>query len=260
MKTIAIASGYFNPIHIGHLKYLELSKKLGDELMVIVNNDLQVRMKGSTPFQNEKERLEIISSLKIVDQSVLSIDKDRSVIETIKKIHTEKGNNNIRFVFCNGGDQNNDSIAERNICMTLGIDLKDNLGEKIQSSSNLKRTKRIIVDIDNTITVEDSNVDYENKVPRKDVIKKLGEYQENGFEIILFTARNMKTYNGDLSKINKFTISKIQNWLKKHSVSYDGLMVGKPWCGEDGFYLDDKAIRPSEFLKLEYDEIKKLIE
>jgi capsule biosynthesis phosphatase len=69
----------------------------------------------------------------------------------------------------------------------------------------------------------------------------------------------MKTYNGDLAKINFYTLPILTKWLKKHNVPYDGIIMGKPWCGEDGFYVDDKAIRPKEFLELNEEEIKKLI-
>jgi capsule biosynthesis phosphatase len=70
----------------------------------------------------------------------------------------------------------------------------------------------------------------------------------------------MYTHQGDLGKINAITAPTLVDWLAKHSVPYDGLILGKPWCGEGGFYVDDKAIRPSEFTGLSYDEIKKLIE
>lgn len=260
MKAIVIASGYFNPVHAGHLEYLENSKKLGDELIVIINNDLQVQLKGSKPFQNQNERTKIIASLKMVNHVFLSIDKDRSVIESIKKIVESYPSNGFKFLFCNGGDQFNSGIAEKEICDKLGVKLVDNLGDKIQSSSTLKRTKRLIVDIDNTLTIDQSEEDYPNKTPRINVINKLKEYQEQGFEIILFTARNMKTYQNDVSRINKYTIPILKEWLERHGVSYDGLIVGKPWCGEDGFYIDDRAIRPSEFIKYSPNQIKNLIE
>lgn len=133
-KKAIIVSGYFNPLHRGHIEYFQNSKKFGDLLFVIVNNDLQREIKGSKEFQKEQERVLIIENLKVVDKCFLSIDKDRTVIETIKFIYT-KFSNEFNFAFANGGDQNNELIPEKNICEVLGIDLIDGLGEKIQSSS-----------------------------------------------------------------------------------------------------------------------------
>tara|TARA_Y100001934_G_C12180279_1_gene691156 strand:- start:465 stop:896 length:432 start_codon:yes stop_codon:yes gene_type:complete len=139
-KKAIIVSGYFNPIHKGHLEYFEIAKKHGDVLFVIVNSDYQRKLKGSKEFQEEDERMIIVSHLKLVDQAVLSIDQDRTVIETIKKIHTQYSNTYELF-FANGGDQNNHTIPERIICEKLGVKLIDGLGEKIQSSSWLLKSK-----------------------------------------------------------------------------------------------------------------------
>jgi cytidyltransferase-like protein len=133
MKAV-IVSGYFNPIHKGHIEYFQNAKNSGDELFVIVNNDHQRALKGSKEFQDETERLFIVSSFKLVDKCFLSIDKDRTVIETIKQIHKDYSSE-YDLAFANGGDQNNDTIPERVICEELGIDLIDGLGNKIQSSS-----------------------------------------------------------------------------------------------------------------------------
>ncbi|MBF25768.1 MAG: cytidyltransferase [Flavobacteriales bacterium] len=139
-KTAIIVSGYFNPVHKGHLEYFEKAKVCGDLLFVIINSDFQRKLKGSKEFQDEKERLLIISSLRIVDKTFLSIDKDKTVIETISKIHHSE-NQKYHLCFANGGDQNNNKIPEKNICQKLGIKLLDGLGEKIQSSSwLLKKT------------------------------------------------------------------------------------------------------------------------
>jgi capsule biosynthesis phosphatase len=119
--------------------------------------------------------------------------------------------------------------------------------------------KKIIIDLDNTITIEDPNIDYANKEPNSLLIDKLIEYRSMGFEIIIYTARNMRSYEKDISKINANTLPTIINWLKINNVPYDGIIVGKPWCGNDGFYVDDKAIRPSEFVNLSYEDIIKLI-
>jgi cytidyltransferase-like protein len=133
-KKAVIISGYFNPIHKGHIEYFNHAKALGDVLIVIVNNDLQRALKGSKEFQNEEERIFIVSNIQSVDQVFLSIDQDRTVCETIKKIYRELGGT-YQIAFANGGDQNNKSIPEAPICTELGIELIDGLGSKIQSSS-----------------------------------------------------------------------------------------------------------------------------
>ena len=133
MKAI-IVSGYFNPLHKGHLEYLNHAKAIADKLIVIVNNDHQRELKGSKAFQGEDERVIIISNLKAVDEVVLSIDQDRTVCDTIKHI-SEKFGKEYDLAFANGGDQSNESSPEAPICKELGIALIDGLGEKIQSSS-----------------------------------------------------------------------------------------------------------------------------
>lgn len=134
MKKAVIVSGYFNPIHKGHLEYFHNAKSHGDALFVIVNSDHQRALKGSKEFQDEQERVFIVSSLRVVDKVFLSIDEDRTVCETIAHIHKEFGNT-YALAFANGGDQNNDTIPERPVCEHLGISLIDGLGDKIQSSS-----------------------------------------------------------------------------------------------------------------------------
>ena len=129
-----IVSGYFNPIHKGHLEYINSAKALADRLFVIVNNDYQRTLKGSKEFQDEEERMIIVSNIKAVDQAVLSIDKDRTVCETLRKIAEEFGEE-YDLAFANGGDQDNESIPESPVCEEVGIVLIDGLGDKIQSSS-----------------------------------------------------------------------------------------------------------------------------
>ena len=137
MKEIYIVvSGYFDPLHIGHLEYLKNAKKLGTKLIVIVNNDKQATLKKGKPFMTCKERCIIMDALECVDQVIESIDEDRTVRKTIASIHPTP------HVFCNGGDQFNTSIPESEICEKLGIQLVDGLGDKIQSSSWLiKKSK-----------------------------------------------------------------------------------------------------------------------
>jgi len=129
-----IVSGYFNPIHKGHLEYFNNAKAIADQLFVIVNNDNQRELKGSREFQDENERMIIVSNIKAVDKAILSIDNDRTVRETIKMIAEQFGEE-FELVFANGGDQNNDTIPERLVCEQMNVALIDGLGDKIQSSS-----------------------------------------------------------------------------------------------------------------------------
>ncbi len=131
---IIIVSGYFNPLHKGHLEYFINAKSKGDLLFVIVNSDHQRALKGSKEFQKEDERLFIIQHIKEVDQAFLSIDQDRTVCKTLEMLHSQFGNE-YHLAFANGGDQNNYSIPEVPICQALSIELIDGLGDKIQSSS-----------------------------------------------------------------------------------------------------------------------------
>ncbi|GGE89426.1 HAD hydrolase family protein [Shewanella carassii] len=119
--------------------------------------------------------------------------------------------------------------------------------------------KRLIVDLDGTLTLGDSK-DYSAVSPRLDVIAKLREYQAQGFDIVISTARNMRTFEGNVGKINIHTLPVITAWLDKHQVPYDEILVGKPWCGHEGFYIDDRAVRPSEFAELSREQIEELLE
>ncbi|MCL2915096.1 HAD-IIIC family phosphatase [Shewanella corallii] len=118
--------------------------------------------------------------------------------------------------------------------------------------------KRLIVDLDGTLTQADTS-NYSEVSPRLDVIAKLREYQQQGFEIVISTARNMRTYEGNVGKINIHTLPVITAWLDKHQVPYDEILVGKPWCGHEGFYIDDRAVRPAEFARLTQEQIEQLI-
>ena len=128
---IVIASGYFNPLHMGHLEYLKEAKKLGDRLAVIVNNDEQVKLKGSVPFMDETSRLEIIRALKFVDEAWMSCDLDKTVRSSIKLIKFyNKGD---EFVFAKGGDSTPENTPEQDIIeVVFGVG-----GDKVQSSSTL---------------------------------------------------------------------------------------------------------------------------
>ena len=134
-KKIIITSGYFNPLHVGHINLFRDAKALGDFLVIIVNNNEQVRVKGSTPFMDEKERIEIIKALKYVDDVVLSIDNDGTVAESLKlvaKLHPGE------LFFAKGGDRNFDNIpeSEKSACLECNIKVVGGIGGgKVQSSS-----------------------------------------------------------------------------------------------------------------------------
>jgi cytidyltransferase-like protein len=130
---IVCVSGYFNPLHVGHLEYFERSKQLGTKLAVIVNNDKQAILKKGSSFMPEQERLYIIRSLSVVDFAVLSIDEDRTVCKTLESIRPD--------IFTNAGDQTNENVPEKTVCEKLGIKMIDGLGDKIQSSSWLLSSK-----------------------------------------------------------------------------------------------------------------------
>ena len=129
-----IVSGYFNPLHKGHLELFKKAKEVGDQLWVIVNSDLQRELKGSKEFMDQDERLIIISALGIVDKALISIDKDKTQCATLGDL-ADKYSSEYKLYFANGGDQNNDSIPEVPVCKEKGIGLLEGLGDKIQSSS-----------------------------------------------------------------------------------------------------------------------------
>lgn len=118
--------------------------------------------------------------------------------------------------------------------------------------------KRLIMDLDNTVSVND-NGNYAEAKPVMEVIERIREYKNKGFEIVIFSSRNMRTYQGNVGKINANTLPIIVEWLNKHDIPYDEIYVGKPWCGHEGFYVDDRAVRPKEFITLSYDEIVELM-
>ena len=130
---LVVTSGYFDPLHVGHIEYLELAKKLGDKLIVIINNDVQAKLKKSRSFMNEQDRMKIISSLTCVDEVFLSIDKDKTQCKSLEFLKPD--------IFANGGDRNNDEIPESAICTKLNIKIVDGLGNKIRSSSDFTGLK-----------------------------------------------------------------------------------------------------------------------
>ena len=128
MKVVVV-SGYFDPIHVGHLELMEKAKSLGDKLVVIVNNDKQVNMKrGKDPFMNQDDRKKLIESIKHVDEAFISIDEDRSVCASLRAIKPD--------IFANGGDRYQGEVPETSVCRELGIEMVDGQGQKIASSRN----------------------------------------------------------------------------------------------------------------------------
>ena len=118
----------------------------------------------------------------------------------------------------------------------------------------------VIFDIDGTICpIKKVDENYEDLIPYNNMIEKIKELKNEGFKIILFTSRNMRTFNNDITKINKYTRPILETWLKKWNIPYDELIIGKPWPGKNGFYVDDKTIRPDELLKLDLNNINKII-
>ena len=128
-KIVVAASGYFDPLHVGHVEYLEKAKKLGDMLVVIVNNDKQAVLKKGKAFMSCKERIQILRSLACVDFVVESMDQDSTVCKTLAALHPD--------IFAKGGDRFVTNIPEAILCCENNIKLVDSLGDKIQSSSSL---------------------------------------------------------------------------------------------------------------------------
>ena len=140
IMRVVVISGYFNPIHTGHLDYIKAASKLGDKLVVIVNNDEQVKLKGSVPFQDEEERKKIVSNIKGVDHAVISIDKDATVCESIRQEYYNYYNDYFfdSMIFCNGGDRKEGGVPEDILEEQFGIQMVYNVGgDKTQSSSSL---------------------------------------------------------------------------------------------------------------------------
>ena len=134
MKKVAI-SGYFDPIHVGHLEYISMSKTLGDYLIVIINNNNQCALKKGKHFMDENDRAKILEAIEGVDEVFISIDQDRTVCKSLEKIKPD--------IFTNGGDRQNKEIPEAIVCKKYGIKLLDGLGKKIRSSSDLTGLKSI---------------------------------------------------------------------------------------------------------------------
>lgn len=118
-----------------------------------------------------------------------------------------------------------------------------------------------IFDIDGTICpIKGKQEEYIDLVPYGNIVDKLKEYKEGGARIVLFTSRNMNSYNGNIGMINANTAKVLLQWLEKWEIPYDEIIYGKPWPGHRGFYVDDRAIRPDEFLKYSEEELNAICE
>jgi cytidyltransferase-like protein len=134
MKKIVITSGYYNPVHVGHINLFEDAKNLGDYLVVVVNNDIQVKIKNSCPFMPEFERVKIIKAIGCVDEVFLSIDKDGSVKKSLESVFQKYQGNEL--IFAKGGDSVLSNVPELEICKKFGAKVVlDVGGGKVQSSS-----------------------------------------------------------------------------------------------------------------------------
>jgi cytidyltransferase-like protein len=158
-KRIIVASGYFDPLHYGHVEYLQRSKDKGDKLIVIVNNDNQAKLKKGFVVTPARERVMLIREMECVDMAIESIDSDRTVCRTLSILHPH--------AFANGGDQTNDSIPEAEVCRELDIELIDGLGDKVQSS------RWIVNEIKNIFSSEKVNEYLEGGTQKSDVVTEL---------------------------------------------------------------------------------------
>lgn len=128
-NKIVVVSGYYDPLHLGHLRMFEMAKQLGDKLVVIVNNDMQAALKKGKSFMPEEDRCELVKALKVVDDVFLSVDTDKTVCKSLEVLRPN--------VFANGGDRKDmNDIPEAETCQRLGIEMVFNVGtKKIRSSS-----------------------------------------------------------------------------------------------------------------------------
>ena len=116
-----------------------------------------------------------------------------------------------------------------------------------------------VFDIDGTLCpIKKKEERYEDIVPYRNMVERLRYYKENGAKIVLFTSRNMNSYNGNIGVINKKTAKILLEWLDKWDIPYDEIIYGKPWPGHKGFYVDDRTVRPDEFLSCTVDELDEI--
>lgn len=120
--------------------------------------------------------------------------------------------------------------------------------------------KVIVCDIDGTLAGRcEAGQSYADVTAEPQIVQQIRSLKQQGYWIILYTSRNMRTYEGNIGQIMRHTAPVLVEWLNRHEIPYDELHFGKPWCGHDGFYVDDRAIRPREFVTMNLDEIEALI-
>lgn len=231
-------TGTFDILHIGHINLLRRAKELGYFLIVGLNSDELIKHKKLA--YNYKQREEMLKSIKYVDK-VIEIKNQSDKFEIIKNCHID--------LFVCGNDY-------------LGYeDIKDI--EKLTEVQFLERTpnvsttraktflkdefKTLVVDIDDTISIT-HNRDFENAEPIQKVIDKVNQFYDLGWNIVLFTARGMKSSNNNWLKAEIKYREITENWLKKYNVKYNKLKFGKY---NATYYIDDKNLNINEFLELE---------
>jgi capsule biosynthesis phosphatase len=125
----------------------------------------------------------------------------------------------------------------------------------------IRQEKCLVLDVDGTICpVKGADESYDDLLPYPAMVKRIREFKSRGFYIILYTSRNMRTHAGNLGRINAETAKVLLNWLDRHEIPYDEIHYGKPWAGHGGFYVDDRSVRPREFLEMNHEEILELLD
>lgn len=142
MSSIVVVSGYFNPIHLGHIRMLEAASRMGDRLIVIVNNDAQQRLKKGKVIMAEAERLEVVRAIRYVDEAMLALDDDPSIVRTLERIASSHPG--AKICFANGGDRKSAAdVPETAVCERYGIEMRFGVGgdDKINSSSEINQRR-----------------------------------------------------------------------------------------------------------------------
>jgi capsule biosynthesis phosphatase len=125
----------------------------------------------------------------------------------------------------------------------------------------IRAEKCIVLDIDGTICpIRRPGEEYADLVPNAEIVAKMREYRDRGFYLILHSSRNMNSFGGNMGLIGARTAKTLLAWLDRHAIPYDELHLGKPWAGRGGFYVDDRTIRPNEFLSMSYEEVLRLVD
>jgi capsule biosynthesis phosphatase len=132
--------------------------------------------------------------------------------------------------------------------------------EPFRLPAMIQENKVLVFDIDGTLTTDRADGQHYSDVGvNEEVLTRLQELKQKGYWIVLYTSRNMRSHSGNIGLIIKHTAPILIEWLDRHHIPYDELHFGKPWCGHDGFYVDDRAIRPREFVELNLDQIDALL-